>query len=213
MHYKIHFMSVANFNPKYETIIDALLEQNYCVIDDFFSSEETTLLRNALLEKQAISEFKKAAIGNQTNEQIVKNVRGDFISWINESEANTAEKLFFNKIDDFVQYINHTCFLGIQEKEFHYALYPEGTFYKRHLDTFQNDSSRKLSIVCYLNDEDWTATDGGALVIYKPNEEISVLPMKGRVVIFESQLLEHEVQPVKRTRISITGWLKTRKVF
>ncbi len=45
--------------------------------------------------------------------------------------------------------------MGILHKEFHYALYPEGTFYKRHLDTFQNDDRRKLSIVYYLNEENW----------------------------------------------------------
>ena len=48
--------------------------------------------------------------------------------------------------------------------------------------------------------------------VNKENEEIAILPMKGRVVIFESQVLEHEVKPVKKERLSITGWLKTRKI-
>jgi SM-20-related protein len=51
---------------------------------------------------------------------------------------------------------------------------------------------------------------GGELVIYKQEEEISIYPLKGRMVVFESQILEHEVKPVKRERLSITGWLKTR---
>ena len=102
--------------------------------------------------------------------------------------------------------------MGILHKEFHYAVYPTGTFYKRHLDTFQNDSRRKLSIVCYLNEENWLTTNGGELVIYKPDgsEEV-IYPMPGRVVIFESQVLEHEVKKVTNDqRLSITGWLKTR---
>ena len=53
---------------------------------------------------------------------------------------------------------------------------------------------------------------GGELVIYKEQDEIKIYPMKGRVVVFESQILEHEVLPVKRERLSITGWLKTRKL-
>src|SRR5690606_19124296 len=157
---------------------------------------------------------KKAAIGNKLNETIVKTIRGDFIHWINENQANDAEKLFFNKINSLVNYLNKTCFLGILQKEFHYALYPDGTFYKRHLDTFQNDDRRKLSLVCYLNDEDWNPENGGELVIYKEIEGVeiakSIYPLPGRVVIFESQVLEHEVKPVKTTRLSITGWLKTR---
>jgi SM-20-related protein len=205
-------MSDFNLNPKYEKIIDDLLNQQFSIVDDFFSETETTSLRDSLLSKYQEDEFKKAAIGNQFNEQIIKSIRGDFISWIDENNANQAESLFFGKVEDFVQYMNRTCFLGIQDKEFHYALYPEGTFYKKHLDTFQNDSRRKLSIVCYLNEEDWKEEFGGELVIYKENEDIAILPMKGRVVIFESQVLEHEVKPVKKERLSITGWLKTRKV-
>ena len=102
--------------------------------------------------------------------------------------------------------------MGILHKEFHYAVYPKGTFYKRHLDTFQNDSRRKLSIVSYLNDENWLNTNGGELVIYKEDESEEVIyPLPGRVVIFESQILEHEVKEVKNSeRLSITGWLKTR---
>ena len=69
-----------------------------------------------------------------------------------------------------------------------------------------------MSIVCYLNDEDWKPEYGGELVIFKPLEEIKVYPLKGRVVIFESQLLEHEVRQVEQMRLSITGWLKTRKL-
>ena len=178
----------------------------------FFSVDEVENLRDSLLKKYEEDEFKKAAIGNQFNEQIIKTIRGDFISWIDESQKNEAEAVFFDKIEHFTNYLNRTCFLGIQEREFHYALYPIGTFYKRHLDTFQNDDSRKLSIVCYLNEEDWTEDFGGELAIYKEDETINVFPLKGRMVVFESQILEHEVKPVRRERLSITGWLKTRKL-
>jgi len=113
-----------------------------------------------------------------------------------------------------VNYLNKTCFLGILHKEFHYALYPEGTYYKRHIDTFQNDDRRKLSIVCYLNEDGWLPENGGELVLYlhENGEETEkvIYPFPGRVVIFESQIIEHEVKPVNKERMSITGWLKTR---
>lgn len=201
-------------NPMYESIITDLMEQQYSVVEDFFSAEEVVALRNALLEKYEEDNFKKAAIGNRLNETIEKSVRGDFIFWLNENEANTAEKQFFHKINDMVSYLNKTCFMGILHKEFHYALYPKGTFYKRHLDTFQNDDRRKLSMVCYLNEENWQPEYGGELVIYLNENgrevEKTIYPFPGRMVIFESQLLEHEVKPVEQRRLSITGWLKTR---
>src|SRR5690606_29905544 len=149
--------------------------------------------------------FKKAAIGNKLNETIEKTVRGDFILWLNEKDDGVAEKIFFSKINSLVEYLNRTCFLGILQKEFHYAVYPKGTFYKRHLDTFQNDDRRRLSLVCYLNDENWKPDNGGELVIYKNENGIevpkSIYPLPGRVVIFESQVLEHEVKPVNTTRL------------
>jgi SM-20-related protein len=201
-------------NPFYENIITDLVENQYCIVDDFFNAEEVAMLRNSLKSKFEEAQFKKAAIGNKTNEIVAKSIRGDFILWLNEAEAGIAENLFFNKINSLVAYLNKTCFLGILTKEFHYALYPEGTFYQRHLDTFQNDGRRKLSMVCYLNEEDWKPENGGELVIYSEENGVEVskaiYPMPGRVVIFESQVLEHEVKPVKTARLSITGWLKTR---
>ena len=202
-------------NPLYESIIEDLLQRKYSVIDNFFSTEEVEVLRNGLLAKYEEDQFKKSAIGNKTNELVEKEIRGDFILWLNEAEAGTAENVFFNRVNNLVDYLNRTCFMGILHKEFHYAVYPEGTFYKRHLDTFQNDGRRKLSVVCYLNDETWLEENGGELTIYvdENGEEkaIDLYPFPGRVVIFESQELEHEVQRVKHSkRLSITGWLKTR---
>lgn len=202
-------------NPLYEQIISDIANQQFSIIEDFFSVDEVSTLRESLLEKYEQDAFKKAAIGNRVNESIIKSVRGDAIYWLDELKPDIPEKLFFEKINDLIRYLNRTCFMGILQKEFHYALYPKGTFYKRHIDTFQNDDRRKLSVVCYLNDESWQAENGGELVLYlkqdhKETEKI-IYPFPGRVVIFESQIIEHEVRPVlQNQRLSITGWLKTR---
>lgn len=197
-------------NPLYENIITDLTSQQFSIIDNFFTNEEVVAMRQSLLQKYEEDAFKKSAIGNRTNEVIKKAIRGDIILWIDENNINASEQLFFNKINDLKDYLNRTCFLGINQKEFHYAIYPEGTFYKRHLDTFQNDDRRKLSFVCYLNEEDWKPKNGGELVLYLEKGEEVVYPFPGKVVIFESQILEHEVKPVNTQRLSITGWLKTR---
>ena len=68
--------------------------------------------------------------------------------------------------------------------------------------------------MCYLNNEDWQPEYGGELTIYTHEKgaelPVDIYPLAGRMVIFESQVLEHEVKPVKHPRLSITGWLKTR---
>lgn len=202
-------------NPLYEQIISDIANQQFSLIEDFFFVDEVSTLRDSLLEKYEQDTFKKAAIGNRLNESIIKSVRGDNIFWLDELKSDIPEKLFFEKINDLIRYLNRTCFMGILQKEFHYALYPKGTFYKRHIDTFQNDNRRKLSVVCYLNDESWQAENGGELVLYLKQDyqetEKIIYPFPGRVVIFESQIIEHEVRPVlQNQRLSITGWLKTR---
>jgi SM-20-related protein len=201
-------------NPVYEKIIQDIGLNKFSIIDAFFSSEMVSQLRQSLLNKHEEDRFKKAAIGNRVNEVIVKTIRGDQILWIDESLPNAAEHLFFDQINDLVSYLNTTCFMGILHKEFHYALYPKGTFYKRHIDTFQNDDRRKLSFVCYLNTEDWKPENGGELVLYLDENGIEtekiIYPFPGRIVIFESQIIEHEVKLVETERLSITGWLKTR---
>jgi SM-20-related protein len=207
-------MDDLQLDPLYEKVIDDLMGQKYSIVDNFFNKEEVLALRTGLLEKYEEDRFKKSAIGNQANEKIIDAIRGDFILWLDEQNATGNEAQFFSKLNDFKDYLNRTCYMGINETEFHYALYPEGTFYKRHLDSFQNDSRRKLSMVCYLNAEDWKPEYGGELTIYLnengSEKEINVYPVQGRMVVFESQILEHEVKPVKRERLSITGWLKTR---
>ncbi|OBQ52010.1 oxidoreductase [Tamlana sp. s12] len=211
-----HLFEAIDFveNPTYEQIISDLGKQQFSVIENFFSAEEVEELREALIERHEEDTFKKAAIGNRINETIVKSIRGDLILWMDESKATAKETFFFKKINDMVAYLNRTCFLGILHKEFHYAIYPINTFYKRHIDTFQNDDRRKLSFVCYLNEDGWLPENGGELVLYldENGEEVEkvIYPFPGRIVVFESQIIEHEVRPVKQERLSITGWLKTR---
>lgn len=203
------------FNSFYELIIDDLVNRKYCVTDTFFTVEEIDLLRTNLLIKQSLTTFKKAAVGPLSNEQIIEEVRGDFILWMDESSSDQIEKMYFNKINNFIHYINRTCYLGIQEGEFHYACYPEGTFYKRHLDVFHIDVRRTLSVVLYLNTPDWQPDNGGALALYLKDaagceKEELIHAQPGRLVIFDSKEIEHEVQMVYKPRYSITGWLKTR---
>ncbi|MFI0429620.1 2OG-Fe(II) oxygenase [Mariniflexile sp. HMF6888] len=211
-----HLFEAIDFveNPLYEQIISDIGKQQFSIVENFFTDDEVAILRQSIQEKHEEDNFKKAAIGNRLNETIVKSIRGDVILWIDETRADAAEKLFFNKINDLVGYLNKTCFLGILHKEFHYAIYPKDTYYKRHIDTFQNDDRRKLSFVCYLNEDGWLPENGGELVLYlnKNDNEVEkiIYPFPGRVVIFESQIIEHEVKPVNTERLSITGWLKTR---
>ncbi len=199
-------------NPLFEPIIDGILTNGYGVADAFLSPDETVALAAQLHERRQAGQFRAAGIGNQ-QVAVEKTVRGDEILWIDAAIATPAEDAFLQRIDAFVQYVNQTCYLGLRDYEFHYACYPPGTFYKRHLDQFRSDSRRRLSVICYLN-INWQATDGGQLALYLPNPDgseqtVMIEPTGGRLVCFESGRLEHEVLPAIRDRLSLTGWLKT----
>ena len=208
-------MSNITLNPIYEKIINDLLNQKYSISDFFFSEQETKQLRESIIQQDNNQDFHQAAVGNAQNEQIVKSVRGDKIRWIDESQQTETEEIFFSKINHFIDYLNQTCYMGIDESEFHYAVYPEGTFYQKHIEAFKNDDRRTLSIVLYLNDEEWKDDFGGQLALYLPKDdgtenELNVLPLAGRLAVFDSKTIPHEVKKVNRPRYSITGWLKTR---
>ena len=189
----------------FESIISQIIEQGYGVLDGFLSVEEIAELNASFLSHYQAQEFKQAGISK--SHEVVKNIRGDEILWLEKEKADETEAKFLERLEEFMNYVNYTCFLGLRSYEIHYASYPVGTFYKRHLDKFRNDSGRKLSFICYLN-QNWQDDNGGELVLYLPDKEEVVLPLGGRLVVFESDRIEHEVLPANRERRSLTGWLR-----
>ena len=109
--------------------------------------------------------------------------------------------------------MNRELALGLFALEAHLALYPVGARYGCHLDRFQDDDHRVISVSLYLN-SDWGAEDGGALRLYlgEPESEPyeDVLPTAGTLVCFLSGKFHHEVLPSRRERLSVTGWFTRR---
>ncbi|MDY0781212.1 2OG-Fe(II) oxygenase [Tenacibaculum sp. IB213877] len=193
---------------QYERLITGLADNEFGLCNAFFDDATVSGLRTNLLTYYKDGFMQPAGIGK--NFDYVKNaeIRGDVIRWINEASTDIFEKAFITRIEEFINYLNRTCYTGVNDYEFHYAYYDVGSFYKRHLDQFKADRGRLFSFVLYLND-DWRDIDGGKLSIYTKDNEESVYPFGGRVVFFKSDVTEHEVHPSpNRPRLSIAGWLK-----
>ncbi len=191
-------------NIKFEAIAAALALDGFAVADDFLSPEE---VEDILAEPAFITleGFRKAGISKQ--KEVRTEIRGDYIRWIDPRTASAALQVYHHRLMQLVLYLKKSLFISIQDAELHYTIYPPSTFYKRHLDQFRGDDHRRLSVICYLN-QNWKESEGGQLKIYLPNgTEVSVLPQAGRLICFRSELLEHEVLPATRPRLSITGWL------
>ena len=191
---------------QYESMIQGLLENGFGSLDNWFSEEEIQNLRQSLRTHYERNVFHEARIGKNEYFQKEKSIRTDQVYWLHREQANQAEQSFFEKMNGFVSYLNNTCYAGIRDYEFHYAMYPPGSFYKRHVDRFKNDNSRLFSFVTYLT-ESWQVGDGGELVLYYKNQAIPVFPIPGKVIFFRSEL-EHEVLLSNSDRLSLTGWLK-----
>lgn len=194
-------------NIVYEDLIGSFLESKVGICTNFIDVELSTSLRDYLLESFTNNKFYTAQTG--LNSLVDKNnlIRNDEIYWLDRSHGNIFENQFLNKIDSFVSYLNKTCFTGITNYEFHYTYYPIGSFYKKHIDQFQDNNSRAYSMIFYLNPE-WIEGHGGELKVYSSKNPSFIEPHQGTMVFFDSLKLPHEVLMTHVPRLSITGWLR-----
>jgi SM-20-related protein len=190
----------------FDSIADDLAEYGYAVADQFLSQKEVDDILALDEFKNGIAEFKKAGIGKQQGHQINEAIRGDYIQWLDKNSSPAPLKLYLERLNDLVQYLNQALFLSMKDYEVHMTVYPAGSFYKRHLDQFKKDDHRKLSVICYLN-HNWTDENGGQLKMYLPDGDKQFTPNAGRLVCFRSDQIEHEVLPSNRERLSLTGWI------
>lgn len=103
---------------------------------------------------------------------------------------------------------------GLAEQQL--AWYPgDGAGYARHTDAMPDDrvdsDQRKLTVILYCN-RDWIPANGGALRLWLPECEggrtVDVEPISGRLLIFLSGCMMHEVLPSYRNRCAITSWYR-----
>ena len=192
----------------FETLIETYLKDKVGISEHFLSESLSGQLKSNLLTLFAQNEMLIAGTGNEST--ILKNtaIRSDKIYWLDKTHNDPHENAFFVLMDDFVRYLNETCYTGISSYEFHYAMYEKGSFYKRHVDRFRNDDRRLFSMITYLN-ADWMDGDGGELSIFHEGANVkNISPMSGKSVFFKSDELEHEVLETMVQRMSITGWLR-----
>jgi SM-20-related protein len=193
-----------------DEIVAALADPGWCVVPDFLSATETADLRNECLVAHASGAFHAAGVGKGVAE-VRSEIRGDQVLWIDESIAGAAMRAVQKKLEALRCAVNQHLYLGLFDVELHFAAYPPGSGYRRHLDRFQSDDRRTLTVIVYLN-ENWTAADGGQLRFWPEEhaEPIEIAPTGGTLVTFLSDQFWHEVAPAQRQRLSLTGWFRRR---
>jgi len=196
----------------YEAIANGLYEKGWFIVDDFVPEDFRQELLHEQQEILAHGQFRHAGIGKGENFKIKPEIRSDKVFWLDHLQLTPLQAQYWAKMEKIREAVNQRCFLGLRSFEAHFAMYPPGSFYLRHLDQFQNVKYRVVTTILYLNDE-WSGDDGGALRMYLPQENgeedvMDVYPEGGKLVVFMSGEIPHEVLPTFKTRISVTGWLR-----
>lgn len=191
----------------FDTLIDSFIVNKVGIAENFLNEVLCLELKHNLETLYKNKLLLSAGIGNKTIIDHDKLIRNDKIYWLDRAHKNQYENDFFDVMDRFVSHLNSSCYAGITGYEFHYTLYEKGSFYKKHLDQFKNNESRKYSMIIYLN-ADWQQDDGGELCIHHTKDLQKISPISGKGIFFDSSELEHEVLTTNKPRMSITGWLK-----
>ncbi len=194
-----------------EALFDALAKQHWAVSDTLIPAQLYESLHRACRQKWEAGHFREARIGRQHSESLRIEIRGDSICWITPDNAAAVADDFLAWADTLRLDLNRQFYAGLNSAEFHFARYSEGRGYKKHLDQHLQNTQRRISLVLYLNSR-WSDSDGGQLCLYSPDDDTveikRILPQPGRLVLFRSDLIPHEVLPCSQPRWSLTGWFR-----
>ena len=190
-----------------------LAEAGWSVCDHFLAPTFVSQLAVELQDLWSANGFRPAGVGRGGDFRVDSAIRCDQVHWFDPCSAAGARSVYLDTLDELRRVVNGTLFLGLFDFEGHFAVYPPGGYYRRHLDRFAGAGDRALTCILYLNDG-WEPEHGGQLRLYTDpaHEERyeEILPVGGRLVSFLSDRFPHEVLPATRDRLSVTGWFKQR---
>ncbi len=190
-------------------LLNDLAENGWAIVRQALPAALTLELAQECRQRSNMGALQPAGIGHGSDHGVQESVRGDYIQWL-EPNQSVAGDCYLDMLEDLRNQLNRAFYLGLVDYEGHFALYPPGAFYQKHLDRFRDDDRRTVSAVFYLN-ADWLLEQGGALRLYlSDGRELDVAPEAGTLVVFLSADLPHGVLPASRDRLSLTGWLRQR---
>ncbi len=194
-------------------IAAALHRDGICVCDEFLADAGLAAIAACAHARYLRGEFAAARIGARSGLERVPQrcaeIRGDSICWLGQPEF-PAEVRLLAMLESLRLAINRESMLGLFDLELHYARYPCGAHYDRHVDQPRAAADRQVSLAIYLN-ADWRPAQGGALRLFDADGgHRDVAPLGGRLVSFLTPGREHAVLPAVRVRWSLSGWFRRR---
>jgi len=202
-------MNTLAIAPLFSRIVDDLATHGWSQQSIFIPTDLTIQLAQECRERAQRGQLELAGVGRGVAKVVQKDIRGDHIQWLDAGHHQAVDR-YLALMEQLRSAINQTLFLGLEDFESHFALYPPGAFYKKHLDRFRDDDLRTVSCIAYLN-EQWLPNQGGALRLYlEDGRTHDVMPQAGTLIVFMSEQVPHEVLPATCDRLSVTGWFRRR---
>ena len=132
-------------------------------------------------------------------------VRTDRTAW----EADLQLDGMRDRFTELRAELNEAAWMGLALFSIQLAVYAEGGHYAAHRDALRGDPARRVTAILYLN-SDWMPSDGGCLRVHTPHGHRDIEPRGGRLVLFRSDRLLHEVLPGHAIRQAATAWFRGR---
>ncbi len=132
-------------------------------------------------------------------------VRGDRRAWASDlPEHFSGLRARFEEVS---QELNREAWLGLGGFSIQLAIFEPGARYQAHRDALRGDPGRRVTAILYLNPA-WERADGGSLRIHHRASTQDIAPRGGRLVVFLSDRVLHEVLPGHAQRHAATAWFR-----
>lgn len=194
-----------------DALIESLRERQVAVMDNWVPEPILAGLRADILGQQKRRTFRPAGVGHGEEFTVDPLVRSDRLLWMDPQAGSWAQDMLFAAMDRLRIRLNRAFFLGLRHFEGHLTIYPPGASYQRHVDQFRGHAHRLVSCVLYLN-RHWSPGRGGELRMFGATPDdpavTDVAPLWGRMVVFFSDAIPHEVLVTHQHRLSATGWFR-----
>ncbi len=195
-------------------MIDSVDRHGWAAMRGYMNDPDSLRLRNECEGAYEKGDFRRAGVGRGKGLEVREEIRSDHVMWLHPGDATVEQEVYLAALELLRLRLNERFFLGLFEFEGHFAIYPEGGFYKQHLDRHAGTDDRIVTAILYLN-ENWQPGDGGELKIWTTSGEKDgafelIEPRMGTLVCFMAGEYWHEVLPARKSRMSITGWFRRR---
>lgn len=197
-----------------DALLNAMDRQGWAAMPGCVGNDDSRRLQQECQRACGQGAFRRAGVGRGKDLEVRDEIRGDQVLWLQPGEASVEQATYLATLETLRLALNQRFFLGLFEFEGHFAIYPEGAFYKPHLDCHAGTRDRIVTVILYLN-PDWQPGDGGELKLWTTSGEKTgdfelIEPRMGTLVCFMAGDFWHEVLPAMKTRMSITGWFRQR---